>query len=150
MSTVLYSAHELANIVSVLYVRVYDNRAALVKTMSEVATVNAFAYNTAYGENVPAVTAEEIDAEVRLSMASIDRATTTATMLCYNCDGFMNDRLRGDVGSICGQLARKAMERATEMQERIIRLNATVAEQSKEIAGLKAKPARKPRAVKGA
>jgi hypothetical protein len=150
MSTVLYTAHELANIVSVLYVRVYDNRAALVKTMSEVATVNAFAYNTAYGENVPAVTAEEIDAEVRLNMATIDRAITTATMLCYNCDGFMNDRLRGDVGAICGQLARKAMEKATELSERIARLNATVAEQSKEIAALKVKPARKPRAVKGA
>ena len=149
MSTVLYSAHELANIVSVLYVRVYDNRAALVKTMSEVATVNAFAYNTAYGENVPAVTAEEIDAEVRLSMASIDRAITSATMLCY-CDGYMNDRLRGDVGSICGQLARKAMEGATELQERVINLQRSLSEASKEIAGLKAKPARKPRAVKGA
>jgi hypothetical protein len=62
----------------------------------------------------------------------------------------MNDRLRGDVGAICGQLARKAMEKATELSERIARLNATVAEQSKEIAALKVKPARKPRAVKGA
>ena len=148
MSTVLYSAHELANIVSVLFVRVYDNRAALVKTMSEVATVNAFAYNTAYGENVPAVTAEEIDAEVRLSRASIDRAIGTATMLCYNCDGFMNDRLRGDVGSICGQLARKAMEGATELQERVINLQRSLSEASKEIAALKVKPARKPRAAK--
>ena len=150
MSTVHYSAAELANIVSVLYVRHYDNRAGLVKTMAEVATVNAFAVNARYNESHEPITAAEIDAEVRLSMASLDRAIGTATMLCYNCDGFMNDRLRGDVGSICGQLARKAMEHATEQQGRIARLNATVTEQSKEIAALKVKPARKPRAVKGA
>jgi hypothetical protein len=150
MSTTHFSAAELANIVSVLEVRHYDNRAKLVKTMSEVATVNAFAYNTAYGENVPAVTAEEIDAEVRLNMATIDRAITTATMLCYNCDGFMNDRLRGDVGAICGQLARKAMEHATELSERVVNLQRSLSEADKEIAALKVKPARKPRAVKGA
>ena len=150
MSTIHYSAAELANIVSVLYVRHYDNRAGLVKTMAEVATVNAFAVNTAYKESHEALTAAEIDAEVRLSMASIDRAIGTATMLCYNCDGYMNDRLRGDVGAICGDLARKAMEHATEQRERIARLTAALSEQNKEIAALKAKPARKPRAVKGA
>ena len=148
MSTVLYSAHELANIVSVLYVRVYDNRAALVKTMAEVATVNAFAVNARYNESHEPITAAEIDAEVRLSMASLDRAIGTATMLCYNCDGYMNDRLRGDVGSICGQLARKAMEGAAELQERVINLQRSLSEANKEIAALKAKPARKPRAVK--
>ena len=103
-----------------------------------------------YNESHEPITAAEIDAAVSLAGASLDRAITIATMLVYNCDGFMNDRLRAEVGNICGELARKAMELATEQQERIARLNATVTEQSKEIAALKAKPARKPRVVKGA
>ena len=82
--------------------------------------------------------------------ASLERAIGTATLLVYNCDGYMNDRLRAEVGNICGELARKAMEHATEQRERIARLTAALSEQNKEIAALKAKPARKPRAVKGA
>ena len=151
MSTVHYSASELANIVSVLYVRHYDNRAGLVKTMADVATVNAFAVNARYNESTEAVTAAEIDALVTMiGSASLSRAIGTATMLEYNCDGFMNDRLSAEIGRICGQLARKADAKVTEQREYITHLQTKLSEADKEIAALKVKPARKPRAVKGA
>jgi uncharacterized coiled-coil DUF342 family protein len=42
------------------------------------------------------------------------------------------------------------MEHATELSERVVNLQRSLSEADKEIAALKAKPARKPRAVKGA
>jgi hypothetical protein len=150
MSTIHFSAAELANIVSVLEVRHYDNRAKLVKTMSEVATVNAFAVNAAYKMNEPTVTATEIEAAAHPVGASLERAIATCTMLRYNCDGFMNDRLAAEVGVLCGQLARKAMERLNDRDASVVHLQRKLSEADKEIAALKVKPARKPRAVKGA
>lgn len=150
MSTIHFSAAELANVVAVLAVRHYDNRTGLVKTMSEVATVNAFAVNAAYGESNAAVTAEEIDAAAHPVGQSLARAIGTATMLVYNCDGFMNDRLRAEVGSICGQLAKLSLDESGRRAEMIAGLQRELIDARKEIAALKAKPARKPRTVKGA
>jgi hypothetical protein len=97
-----------------------------------------------------AQTAEEIDAAVRPVGASLERAIATCTLLRYNCDGFMNDRLAAEVGALCGQLASKAIEQATEWRASNVRFQRELSDARKEIEALKAKPARKPRAVKSA
>lgn len=152
MSTIHFSAAELANVAAVLEVRSYGpaHREATIKTLAEVAVVNAFAHAARYNEQTAAVTAEEIVAASSPVGASLERAISTATLLEYNCDGFMCDRLRGDVGRLCGQLARLAQNKLDVQREQLVSLQRTAAERAGQLIDLRAQlaAAKSPRARK--
>lgn len=144
MSTIHFSAGELANILSTLNgpLTNRDQIRAAAETLAEVSEANTAAFNAHYGESEKPSTASDLMRAVTLH-SHLGRACATAYMLESNCDGLLSDEVSAQLARfILPRLLERASTRLAESQESVAYLQTQLADVRKAATPIPAKRAR--------